>query len=93
MWDFYFHTDGNECGQTSRSAVGPEIQTNRNSRASAWNYRHLVVGVPFSRHVVLLEHTYLHDNPLRQCTAMSCSINVLLNENLFYSALSADSGI
>lgn len=55
MWDFYFHTDCNECGQTSRSAVGPEIQTNRNSRASAWNYRHLVVGVPFSRHVVLLE--------------------------------------
>lgn len=62
-------------------------------RASSWNYCHLVVGVPFFRHVVLLEHTYLHDNPLRECTAMSCSVNVLLHENLFYSALSADSDI
>ena len=93
MWHIYFHIDGNKFGQTSRSAVGPEIQTNCNPSASRWNYCRLVVGVPFFCHVVLLEHTYLHDNPMRDCTAMSRSISVLLHENLFYSALPAYSGI
>ena len=80
--DFGLDINCNKRGQTSRTAVGAEVQTSCDTVASSSGPDIFLVNLYPGWIVVPLERKRNLNRSLRLCRTLSCNINLLLYENL-----------